>query len=137
MSIVNGLPFGGGMSETILWSNSNPTATFAAQTVTLSQPASDFKYLRIVWNRGGNSTTKKEYKISQDYPMDNKTLNVGEDNSNFGACQRIAEWSSYYGRYAWFPNNNYNSVQFATAYDCNKVGSNNGALIPVAIYGLK
>lgn len=34
-------------TETVLWENSSPTSSFAAQTVTLSQDMNDFDYLKI------------------------------------------------------------------------------------------
>lgn len=42
------------MSETTLWTNPNPTSSFASQPITLSQDVNNFDYIKISY-RGGIS----------------------------------------------------------------------------------
>lgn len=39
---------GGSMSETVLWTNPNPTSSFASQSISLVQSLSNFEYLKFV-----------------------------------------------------------------------------------------
>ena len=61
----------GGSTETVLWTNSSPTSSFAAQTVTLSNGLSNYDYIRVKYRH----TTTLDV-----------TANVYATVANFTAC---------------------------------------------------
>ena len=54
---------GGSMTETTLWTNSSPSASFAAQTITLSDNISNYDYIRIKY-RYNNTTPTDSYAMT-------------------------------------------------------------------------
>lgn len=46
---------------TTLWENPNPTAAFAAQTITLNKAAGDFKYIEIRFRGITNDAYPQEF----------------------------------------------------------------------------
>lgn len=54
---------GGTLTETVLWTNSNPTSSFAAQTVTLNQSITTdkFDYIKITIRISTSVATEQSY----------------------------------------------------------------------------
>ena len=52
-----------GRTETLLWSNPKPTASFSNQTVTLSQSIDDFGFMRLDYCFSGGQQSNKTESI--------------------------------------------------------------------------
>lgn len=127
---------GGGMTETLLWENPNPTADFSASTVTLSDNLSNYDYIKFVAYRNKSSRTG---------------INVYEiivNRDSFVKVQsQYAYGGSYFCFYAKYGNTNeykrpvrYSSdtgIYFLNCTSLNSSGTTNSYCIPAAIYGLK
>ena len=107
------------LEPVLLWENSAPTATFAAQTVPLD--LTDYAGVIIEFNQSNASTTL----YSRTYVKRSDTFNIA---GNYGAASTFARNVSI----------NDNEVTISNAYPA---GSNstpdNNILIPYRIYGVK
>lgn len=121
----------GGFTETTLWTNSSPTSTFAAQTVTLtggSISSSTYNYIGVTWRRGtsASDTMTVLCPTSQFMTGTNKTLLPGFAGSGTTA-------------YVYFRSFTYTSatqVYFSDAKNTSGQTGNTHA-IPVYIKGYK
>lgn len=132
------VPFGGTLSETVLWTNSSPTSNFAAQDITVSSMSS-FSYIKVNW---GTSTTN--YTSDPDIgilivPLDNFIATKDTSASVRGASYRLGGESTATGVGGWYRRFKYNSntvIHFNYCYDMAG-NTTNDHLIPLNIYGLK
>lgn len=134
---------GGGpaITYTRLWTNASPSASFAAQTVTLSQAGSDFDYIRIVWARINTAgVTATNWASSSDalahlYDMSHASTLLDATNTlQMGASVRPA--TGYYSRRLWYTSSACTSVEFGATTRWATSGTNNALLIPVLIDGV-
>lgn len=139
------IPFlsgGGGPTYTRLWTNSSPSATFAAQDATLSESAANFDYLRIVWARVNTAgITESNWAssanaLSQMYDMTYATALVDATNTmQMGASVRPG--TGYYSRRCWFTSTACTTLSFGATTRWSSSGTNNGLLIPILVDGVK
>ena len=52
---------GSSSSETTLWTNPSPTSELGAQTITLSDNISNYRYIKFVFN--ASNTTSEQYEV--------------------------------------------------------------------------
>lgn len=126
---------GGGAkyTETSLWTNSAPTSSFAAQTVSLSGNISDYKYIAIdyCYGKDYNNITSREIYTVNDFikaVKDSGALHtIGgltiEDNSNISYSRPVFYISD-------------TSVAFGVCSRLNGSGTYPTASIPTEILGL-
>lgn len=118
-----------GETVTPLWTNSNPSSSFASQTITLSQSADNFQKLRIeAYRTGGDS-----YTI--DFDISDPSIFLNGDLSRF-SISAISSGTSYtYVRYAYF-NGAYNKIYWSTGYRTASTSTSANICKPSAIYGV-
>lgn len=121
---------GGGMTETTLWTNSSPTSTFAAQSVTLSQSLSNFDYIRFEY-RFSTSNSASYSVIIKASDVTNSLTTSG----NFTIALMVRSSSYYRSRRVTY--NSLTSLEVSLAWDSNHAGSSNSEAIPTKIVGMK
>lgn len=118
-------------SETSLWTNASPTSDFAAQTVTLSEGMSNFKYLAIEYKANKTLTETARVVVSVEdmaklvsgnYVLQ---MRIGGTNSNNTASYTRS-----------FLKASDTSITFNTAYASNTQATANSMAIPLEILGL-
>ena len=124
-----------GEVATLLWSNADPTSAFSAQDVDLGQPATNFRYLRIVWQ---DSTS-----VDTEHIVDYELGSIDDYEGGTTHARLAFEYyaSSYrYERSAYFTDDTYTELHFYTAMrvttTSGNVGSSTSQCIPVEIYGV-
>lgn len=126
---------GGGMSETVLWTNPSPTGSFAGQTVTFSQDAINFDLIKVYYNQSTSSGSVENFIMFD--------LNILIDNTNTRVALNTFESSTPKQRIRVVSKgSDSNSLYFD---DCYKMitsssqtpGKTNGNCIPTKITGVK
>lgn len=110
-------------NKELLWSNSNPTNNFAAQTITVSKNTGDYDALLVV---AKYSTTDNYYDTSLIIP------------NNIPYPVRVSSVNYNYNRLRWFTAND-SSITISIAEQLTVGGSvseTNNHCIPVSIYGI-
>lgn len=121
---------GGTLSETVLWTNPSPTASFAAQTITLSSDINNFKYLKIVYKLSTSNNTES-YAIYAVDEFKNMIIGVGY------ACGAISgrPGGTNLARRLGYASDT--SIRFMDSSGIGVASTDNNGLIPLAIYGMK
>ncbi len=123
MSVIGSPLTLGGVSVDLLWTNSDPSASFAAQTVALDLSGYSMVMITFVWGSAGEWFT-------QVFEMDHKSIAFRADRANSGGrlynCIRPVTTSS-------------TGVVFGAATEGNgsSTSTTNGNIIPAKIYGVK
>lgn len=139
MAVVNMLPHKSGFKETLLWTNPDRTANFAAKDVTLSETIDTFKVLKIVY--AYNQTSAEDTFRTVIIPVWN--LNgtdymykyAGSAAGYRAAC--IIETSGGTSRARTFNIKNGTTIHFYGAQNIGGSTTANTTVIPVYIYGIK
>lgn len=135
------IPFLSGPTYTRLWTNSNPSASFAAQTVNLSAAASGFDMLRIVWARINTAgVTANNWESSTDalsclYDMTHATSLMDATNRLCMDCA-VRPVTGYYARRCWFTSTACTAIEFGTTTRWGASGTNNALCVPICIDGV-
>lgn len=119
------------MSETILWTNSDTTTSFAAQNITVSDSWNNYSYIKFVFHI---RTTVSVESIAV-YPVSYFTT-TGDDTTDTPQCATAVRRSGREYRRFWY--NGTSSVHFHDAI--NITSSNivdNTCCIPAKIIGMK
>lgn len=120
-----------------MWSNPSPTSSFAAQDVTLSQPITDFTYIKIVCRLSTSNSTQMAALFS---PSDFGTVSAYPTKQPAITMTAASGSGGTVTRYSAKANSNDNSTIHFYPGSTTTTGSGstkNGSTIPVAIYGLK
>lgn len=137
------IPFLSGPTYTRLWTNGSPSATFAAQNVTLAAGAETFDALRIVWaynnSIGAAADTWENYNqcLSITYGMEHyDQLISGTQKMRMGVLQYATSY--YYMRGCWLvpSGTTYTTMHFDQVYRANNSNTDNTRLIPLLIDGV-
>ena len=124
----------GKYTETSLWTNQSPSSAFAAQTVSLSDNLSKYKYVKVKF--------KFETSSTSDNAMGSFIVSVDEfKKATYNSYNNIptymvgtANTSYHFSRYFEYVNDT--SIYFSPAYTVNNANSNNSRSIPLEILGL-
>ncbi len=116
------------LSETVLWTNSSPTVTFAAQDVPLSDSINNYKYLKVY----SRVSTSGDNDGSMLIPLDEFQT---ETNNMVGWMITAKDTSAWYERIIIKVNDT--TVRIAAATKRNATGIFNNNTIPIKICGLK
>ena len=123
---------GGGMSKTVLWTNSSPTSAFAGQSVALSKGISDFKYLCIeVRYSTTDAGTLRYYYDTSELPT--RVYNAGVPTPSAG----IWRTGIVHTRDMYYVDNTHFGFYDNKRIEGSSVTTNHNALIPTQIIGLK
>lgn len=134
------IPFLSGPTYTRLWTNASPTSSFGAQTINLSEAASNYDAVRIVYAYNtGSGVTADNWEgqtdaVSQMYELGSATLDQ-QSGGYLNMAIAFGQTNSY-ARRSWFENN-YTGIRFATCYRLNASGNSNGNCIPILVDGVK
>lgn len=119
------------MSETTLWTNSNPTSDFANQTVTLNQSYSSFNYIKVYYK--ARKTTTAEYSCI----FTKSDMALTSDTNDYPSMSLYSVISGT-GYQRTVRHNTYSSLDFGYGLPVYSTSSrNNGNIIPTKICGLK
>lgn len=118
------------ISKTTLWTNSSPSSSFSSKDVTLSQDIDNFDYIEIVGKEWTNQPSTIGYIFSV------------EDVKNATSAQNIMTMGlvCYAQAYAYARRIYYKSgtvIHINNASRVNSESTNNSALIPLYVNGLK
>lgn len=122
-------------TETVLWTNPSPTASFTAQNVTLSDSLSNYKYIGIKLAYGTSYNTG-EYLTTilltvADFRKGGYDTSVRRNNMALGI---ISDANKSYGRTVYYIDDT--SVRFATCYQVASSTTANNNAIPLEILGI-
>ena len=122
----------GGFTETSLWTNSSPTSTFAAQTVSLNQTitTTKFDYIKIKVRVSTSVSTEQSYI----FPT-SEFLNFADSGSNMPRGYVGMRINSNQARFVTMTSTS--QVKFSASYQLASTSSNSTGIIPVSISGLK
>lgn len=118
-------------SETTLWTNSSPTSTFAAQTVTLSSSLANYNYVKITVAIDTSTTSTK--LIDYIWPRSQFTT-FTSTNSN---PQGVIAARTTTNRVRLIQCTSNTQVTFGAASGVGATGTGNTTVIPLYIKGLK
>lgn len=137
---------GGGMTETVLWTNPNPTTSFAPQTITLSQSVSNFKLFGLYFI--ANTTNQPNNIIAEYFSMEYCDVNMNKaDKDNNIITNKSSSFCltdknpTRLHRWFTFGDTNYNSIRFWYGMFFNTTypsGYNsNNCCVPIKVVGVK
>ena len=133
MPVINDLPNGSTGTETVLWTNSAPTSSFSAQTVTLSDVATNYDRLKIVYYLSDGNQPEG----SAEYDMGNAAAYLNT-TPNLKMCFGMITSSNYINiRYCHFSSNAYTGLYISAAYRAGSTNSGTNTAIPYQIIGVK
>lgn len=130
MPTINELPQTAPETATLLWENSNPSASFASQTITLSDTIENYKKLRIEVYR-----SSENYNIDFDM-TDPSDFNGSSSISRMSICAKSADNTNIYARYMYF-NGGYNKLYFSNGTRVGGTNTSGNICKPAKIYGIK
>lgn len=119
-------------TETVLWTNPSPNATFPATTVTLSDSLSNYKYIGVKFKNATNNSTECTALISTSDLIKSSSDIYGTSRVGI-ALQSIYSNSAYVRRVAYISDT---SINITLAYQINGTGSQAGVMIPLEILGV-
>ena len=110
--------------ETVLWTNPSPTADFAAQTITLSDSISNYKYIGIKYCFNKTNTSIIDTAIYKTEEMRASTTDSGTDhNAIMLGLQTSNNYS--FSRVVGYVSDT--SIKFTTGYRLNAASSSANA----------
>lgn len=122
--------WGGKLKETVLWTNSSPTSSFAAQDVTISEAYSNYEYIAIYYKRT-TSDTAELYSIFPKFQLDLYNERI---SGMFGTAQSASNRQSC-ARPFYFTNAT--TIHFVIGYLISSGSTTSNLMIPTKITGLK
>ena len=129
---------GGGktLTETTLWTNSSPTASFASQDVTLLYSIDNYDYIKFT-SIGWNGAGEIEAIVSVDY-LNTTSSSTG---SSSVASPKVAVSAAQFGSGAMYIRTGYRvsstSIRIGGCVRTDGGSGNNKTNIPIRISGLK
>lgn len=121
-------------TETVLWTNPSPSNNFAAQTITLSDSLSNYKYIGIrfkIHNTHASTPNATGIMLVSEFVQNRK--NTGTDRRNIlVASQNIN--NATMARNAWYDSDT--SIEFSVAYQISSTNTNTSYVIPLEILGI-
>ena len=120
-------------TETSLWTNPSPTADFAAQTITLSDSISKYKYIGIKYCYAKTSTDIISTPI---YKTEDLRASVLDNGTTHNVIILGVENANNYGfgRFVGYVSDT--SIKFTIAYRLNVASTLTNAVIPLEILGI-
>lgn len=122
---------GGKQTETVLWTNSAPTSSFAKQDVTLSDDINSYDYLKFTYRVTTSVSDSLNYIIS----VSDFKKSVESTSSHHCVLGLSTDDSVAHTRRVYYKTDT--TVNFNNAYQLNAAASNNATVIPLSIVGIK
>lgn len=126
---------GGKYTETSLWTNQSPNVAFAAQTVTLSDSISNYKYVAIYYKYAGTTDGVND-PMPVIVPVDKFKTSLKNNSTRHNILVLGVETN---GNVGWTRNVFYASdttIEFDTGYRQNAASSSGDICVPTEILGL-
>jgi hypothetical protein len=128
-------------SATLLWSNSDRTASFSAQDVALSQAVDSFRYLRVIYaySTGSAEDSFREVMV----PVWNSDRSaymygyVASSGTGYRAALCLKNSSNVTRARTFWILESGEKVHFFACSNVGSSGTSNTGCIPVYIYGIK
>lgn len=142
MAVYDCLPHPSDGNETLLWTNPSPTSGANTFTCALSDLATNYKRIKIVYRTFSSDTFTSEVQ----YSMENGNNELYVAGTNLPRFALTGNGASYgYARFGWFTSQlvnyvsvpNYASISFDNSYRLNNANTLNTSMIPLYIYGIK
>lgn len=128
-------------SATLLWSNSDRTASFSAQDVTLSQAVDSFRYLRVIYAYTTSSAEDSFREVM--VPVWNNDRSaymygyVASADTGYRAALCLKNSSNVTRARTFWILESGEKVHFFACSNVGSSGTSNTGCIPVYIYGIK
>ena len=123
---------GGALRETVLWENPNPSSGFEQTTITFSESFLNYLFIRFYWKAGYRNDTIAHI----DFPSEDiRNFSPGTVN---GACRgAMGSVMGNYTRIRVITCNSDDEIIISRCCSFNASGTENNAVIPIKICGLK
>ena len=122
---------GGKYTETSLWTNPNPTSSYAGgSNITLSGSVDNYKYIMIRYRVSTSIATEMRDIVS----VDDLKKSLATTNAPQWSFQARPSTSAYYERFIVYVDST--TVLIRPAYQLNASGTDNTVAIPLEILGL-
>lgn len=122
-------------TETVLWMNPNPTSSFSAQVVSLSDSLKNYKYFKVLYH-SANTSDIDFYVLFPVLGSDGEFMfYVGNSQAKGCISYNIANGTARQRR-LYINNTAGTEVGFTACQNVTSTTTVNGALIPIAIYGI-
>lgn len=121
---------GGGLKETVLWTNSAPTNTFNSQAITLSDSIDNYDYVRVYWRVSTTNSTLGSILFA---PSELLNLEAGTVSA-FGSRTSNGSTTTYF---RFLQRNSSTSLAVSTCLQRNTSTAANSTVIPTQITGCK
>lgn len=121
-------------TETVLWTNPSPSSNFAAQTITLSDSLSNYKYIGIrfkIHNTHASTPNATGIMLVSEFVQNRK--NTGTDRRNILVASQNTN-NATMARNAWYVSDT--SIEFSVAYQISSTNTNTSYVIPLEILGI-
>ena len=124
---------GGGakQTETVLWTNSSPTTSFNAQTVTLSDDIDNYDEIKINYKQSSTNSLSASVSIPV---SDLKNMTIQASGIFFAIASMNSSSIGYFRRVGYASDT---QIEFTTAYRVNNSGTDATMAIPTSIVGCK
>lgn len=120
-------------TETVLWTNPSPAEIFDAQTVTLSDSISNYKYIAFKY-KYGNTTADTDYAL-EIFPIEDIRGSVADSNNrDIVSLGIITATAQLWSRAVYYVSDT--SLQFSLCYRLNASGSTRNGANPIEILGI-
>jgi len=135
MAFIRANSGGGDLSETTLWTNPNPSASFSAQTVTLSQSITNFKYIAFTYARNIDSLSDVHRVIYPVSDVQKWATSSSEVNKTYGMIIARGSSGNSYNRPIFYASDTTINFRNSTLFSNSTIF--NGSNVPLAIIGMK
>lgn len=127
---------GGKQTETVLWTNPNPTSSsgFAGQQITLSDDVDNYDYIGITWAYS-ISYTSSEYCEESIYRVSDLKKAVISSSVRKVIPAMASGMSNVYHRVFYYISNT--KLQFIDCYQSGTSTATNTQTIPIQVVGIK
>ncbi len=123
-------------TETLIWKNDSPRATFDGKDITLSEPFTNYDQIRIVYRSFTNMNQLGEAELRTsllasglyDVVTNNPYLGLGGHGASKNYVRLFYRSSS---------DTDYTKVHFLPCYRVNQENTSNNYCVPLYIYGIK
>ena len=122
---------GSGSSKELLWTNSNPSADFGSQFITLPNPYTNYKYICIEWAYNRDTLT-----VKQNILVDGLPTAIGSSGYDESAMVAVTSSGAVYIRRFHTNINDNTKIAILSGQLLSSAASVNSVCIPLAIYGI-
>ena len=125
-------------AETVLWTNANPTSSFATQTITLSDDITNYDIIRIEGRKNTSDDTYLEVYAIPSYLVNCSTSKSSQaGNCGIASSSGSGSTGARSTRVCTSTVANPNKIEFGSDYSMATSTSDNTRTIPTRVVGIK